>query len=130
MDDSSLSVSDIAINCGFAIIFLLSANILCDLFLNDKLLIKQAAYFLRILCTYSWVTGITNIVTNYFQAIGKPLPSIVLTILKNIVLLIPSLAIMDNMWGLTGVIAYQTIVEYIIAALSLLFYLISIKKLK
>lgn len=112
MDDSSLSVSDIAINCGFAIIFLLSANILCDLFLNDKLLIKQAAYFLRILCTYSWVTGITNIVTNYFQAIGKPLPSIVLTILKNIVLLIPALAIMDNMWGLTGVIAYQTIVEY------------------
>ena len=97
MDDSSLSVSDIAINCGFAIIFLLSANILCDLFLNDKLMIKQASYFLRILCTYSWVTGITNIVTNYFQAIGKPLPSIVLTILKNIVLLIPALAIMDNM---------------------------------
>ena len=124
MDDSSLSVSDIAINCGFAIIFLLSANILCEL------LIKQAAYFLRILCTYSWVTGITNIVTNYFQAIGKPLPSIVLTILKNIVLLIPALAIMDNMWGLTGVIAYQTIVEYIIAALSFLFYLIRIKKLK
>jgi len=49
---------------------------------------------------------------------------------KNIVLLIPALAIMDNMWGLTGVIACQTIVEYIIAALSFLFYLISIKKLK
>ena len=97
MDDSSLSVSDIAINCGFTIIFLLSANILCDLFLNDKLLIKQASYFLRILCTYSWVTGITNIVTNYFQAIGKPLPSIVLTILKNIVLLIPALAITENL---------------------------------
>lgn len=49
---------------------------------------------------------------------------------KNIVLLIPALAIMDNIWGLTGVIACQTIVEYIIVALSFLFYLISIKKLK
>ena len=73
-------------------------------------------------------TGITNIVTNYFQAIGKPLPSIVLTILKNIVLLIPALAVMDNLWGLTGVIACQPVVEYVIAALSLLFYWISIKK--
>ena len=122
------SIYSIVLGIVFTIIFLVSANILCVLFLSDKFLIKQAAYFLRILCTYSWVTGITNIVTNYFQAIGKPLPSIVLTILKNIVLLIPALAVMDNLWGLTGVIACQPVVEYVIAALSLLFYWISIKK--
>lgn len=122
------SIYSIVLGIVFTIIFLVSTNILCGLFLSDKFLIKQAAYFLRILCTYSWVTGITNIVTNYFQAIGKPLPSIVLTILKNIVLLIPALAVMDNLWGLTGVIACQPVVEYVIAALSLLFYWISIKK--
>ena len=33
---------------------------------------------------------------------------------KNIVLLIPALAIMDNMWGLTGVIAYYCSIELFI----------------
>lgn len=114
----------------FTVVFLISANTLCSLFLSDKVLVKQAAYFLRILCTYSWVTGITNIVTNYFQAIGKPLPSVVLTILKNLILLIPALAVMDSIWGLNGVIACQPVVEYMIAVLSFLFYLVSIKKMK
>lgn len=123
------SIYSITLGIVFTVIFLLSANALCGLFLSDEALIKQASYFLRILCTYAWVTGLTNIVTNYFQALGKPLPSILLTVLKNIVLLIPSLSVMDKIWGLTGVIYCQPVVEYVIAALSLLFYLVSIKKI-
>lgn len=124
------SVYGIVMGLAFTVIFLLFAKPLCGFFLSDAALIDEAAFFLRILCSYGCVVGFTDIVTNYFQALGKPLPSIVLTVLKNIVLLIPALAVMDHLWGLTGVIACQPVVEFVLAALSLVFYLTSIKKME
>ena len=66
-------------------------------------------------------------VTSYFQALGKALYSLSITVMRNAVLFIPAVILLNHCWGLTGVIAAQPVVEVLLTAICLVLYTLELR---
>ena len=113
----------------FTVLFLIFKNNLSALFLHEENLILQTGQFLSILCLSAALLSIINMVTSYFQALGKAVPSLSITLLRNAVLFIPAVMILNKFFGLYGVISAQPVVETILAVICIVMYLNAKKKL-
>ena len=65
--------------------------------------------------------------TSYFQALGKAVKSLTITLLRNAVLFIPGVMILNHFGKLNGVIAAQPVVETALAIICILMYVIDVK---
>lgn len=128
-----LSVSNIVLNnfigiygillgVIFLAAFCLLGTNLAGVFLHDESLIHQAGYFVRILGLSAPMLGIINTVTSYFQALGVAVKSLLITIMRNIILFIPAVIILNGLWQLNGVIAAQPVVETVLAMICIVMY--------
>lgn len=117
------TIYGIALGSIFTIILFFSNRILAGIFLDQEELVTQTAWFLRLLCFHAPLLGVINMVTAYFQALGKALNSLVITILRNIVLFIPGVAVLNYFFKLNGVILTQLIVEMILTMICLVMYI-------
>ncbi len=106
----------------FMVPFLIISPSLTGIFLHDESLVSQSAYFLRILALSAPLLGIINMVTSYFQALGKAVYSLAITVLRNAVLFIPAVILLNHFMGLDGVIAAQPIVEAILTVVCIVLY--------
>ena len=111
----------------FTAAFVLLGEPLASIFLQDNVLIEQTGYFLKILCLSAPMLGIINMMTSYFQALGKAVKSLTITLLRNAVLFIPGVMILNHFWKLNGVIAAQPVVETTLAIICVIMYIIDIK---
>ncbi|MEY8338144.1 MATE family efflux transporter [Lachnospiraceae bacterium 62-35] len=107
----------------FTAVFMLFGKPLATIFLQDDVLIEQTGYFLKILCLSAPMLGVINIMTSYFQALGKAIKSLTITMLRNAVLFIPGVIILNYFWKLNGVIAAQPVVETILTIICISMYL-------
>lgn len=55
------------------------------------------------------VLGFVMLATTFFQSIAKPVPSIVITCLRQIVLLIPFIYLFPVLWGINGIFVAQPV---------------------
>lgn len=111
----------------FTVVFVLFGKPLASIFLEDNALIEQTGYFLKILCLSAPMLGIINMMTSYFQALGKAVKSLTITLLRNAALFIPGVMILNHFWKLNGVIAAQPVVETVLAVICILIYAIDVK---
>ncbi len=74
------------------------------------------------LCLSAPLLGVIDMVTSYFQALGKAVQSLLITIPRNAALFIPAVILLNHFWGLHGVIAAQPIVEAILTVVCLILY--------
>lgn len=107
----------------FTAVFVLFGKPLASVFLQEDALIAQTGYFLKILCLSAPMLGVINMMTSYFQALGKAVKSLVITVLRNAVLFIPGVIILNHFWELNGVIAAQPVVETILTFICIRMYL-------
>lgn len=112
----------VGLGAVFTALFLLAGRQLASVFLHEEALIDQAAYFLRILCLSAPALGVINMVTSYFQALGKAVHSLTITVLRNAVLFVPAVILLNRLWGLQGVIAAQPAVEALLTVICLGLY--------
>ena len=111
----------------FTAAFVFFGKILASIFLQDDALIEQTGYFLKILCLSAPMLGVINMMTSYFQALGKAVKSLTITALRNAVLFIPGVMILNHFWKLNGVIAAQPVVETILTIICIFMYIRDIK---
>lgn len=64
------------------------------------------------------VLGFVMLVTTFFQSIAKPVPSIVITLLRQILLLIPFIYLFSALWGINGIFVAQPVSDTLALALS------------
>ena len=107
---------------AFTALFLFAGGQLAGVFLHEDTLAAQAGGFLKVLCLSAPALGIINMVTSYFQALGKALRSLTITVLRNAVLFIPAVILLNHLWGLAGVIAAQPVVEAVLMGICLILY--------
>lgn len=107
----------------FLVAFCSLGTSLSGIFLHDEALIHQAGYFISILGLSAPMLGIINMVTSYFQALGVAAKSLLITIMRNIVLFIPIVILLNSLWQLNGVIAAQPVVETILAIICMVMYI-------
>ena len=107
----------------FTAVFAAFGRALAAIFLQDDVLVEQTAYFLKILCLSAPMLGVINMVTSYFQALGKAVKSLIITLLRNAVLFIPGVMILNSFWQLNGVIAAQPVVETVLTVICIFMYI-------
>lgn len=106
----------------FTVIFVFFGKPLAAIFLQDETLIAQTGYFLKVLCLSAPLLGVINMMTSYFQALGKAVKSLTITVLRNAALFIPGVIILNYFWKLNGVIAAQPVVELVLAIICVFMY--------
>lgn len=77
--------------------------ILIKIFSNDPQLIYIASHGLRTFLLMTPIIGFQIVSSNYFQAIGKAKSALLLSMLRQVIILIPMLIILPNFFGLEGV---------------------------
>ena len=69
------------------------------------------------------VLGFVMLATTFFQSIARPVPSIVITMLRQILFLIPFICIFPLIWGINGIFAAQPVSDAFALVLSVLLVL-------
>lgn len=106
----------------FLAVFCLFGRKLASVFLHDEPLIRQGGYFIIILGLSAPMLGVINMITGYFQALGAAGKSLFITIMRNIILFIPGVMILNSLWQLNGVIVAQPVVETVLAIICIAMY--------
>lgn len=112
----------ILMGAAFTLVFMIFGQQFAKIFLQEDALVKQTGYFLKILCVSAPLLGVINMITSYFQALGKAVKSLIITILRNAVLFIPGVIILNYFWNLSGVIAAQPVVETVLTIICIFMY--------
>lgn len=116
------TIYGILLGAIFLAVFCLLGKNLAGIFLHDESLIQQAGYFISILGLSAPMIAIINTVTSYFQALGAAVKSLLITIMRNVILFIPAVIILNRLWQLDGIIAVQPIVETLLAIICIVMY--------
>ena len=66
------------------------------------------------------ILGFVMLATTFFQSIAKPLPSIIITFLRQILFLIPFIYLFPALWGVNGIFAAQPVSDALALVLSLI----------
>jgi Na+-driven multidrug efflux pump len=130
----TLKYSVIAATCitvlGFIVVELFSVPIIKVFNNTDENLIQMGSQGLRILLIMLPIIGFAIVCTNYFQAIAKAKLSMILSLLRQVILLIPLIIILPNKFELKGVWMAQPIADLMSAIVVGIFIFKEIKGMK
>lgn len=78
---------------------------LIKLFTKNADLISQATFVLRLQLLFFWTIGLQTVASTFYQALGRALPALFLSILRQFIILIPLILILPRFTtlGLNGV---------------------------
>lgn len=98
-------------------------------FINDQAVIDYGIQMVIALQISGPVLGILFLCINTIQGMGKALPSLVLTICRQGLVFIPMVFLMNQLWGLEGVIYAQPTADFFSIVLSVFLCLGIIRKM-
>jgi Na+-driven multidrug efflux pump len=87
---------------GFIIMMAFPATVI-HMFTSDKEFISKGIFPLRAVIIFLPLVGIQMLGGGLFQAIGKPVPALLITISRQILFLIPAVILMPILLGVDGV---------------------------
>lgn len=126
---SATIVATIIVSIGW-IITQAAPHLLISIFNRDEQLVGIASTGMRIFLFMLPVVGAQVISSNYFQSIGKAKISMFLSLLRQVILLIPCLIILPKIFGLTGVWLAGAVADGLSSLITLIIFSMSVKKLK
>lgn len=100
------------------------------LFTHDSELTSMAVVAIRFNMLVFPVIGFQMVVTNFFQCIGKVKVSILLSLSRQLLLLLPLLAVLPLFWNLTGVWAALPSSDFLSAVLAFVVMTVYMRKFK
>jgi putative MATE family efflux protein len=102
---------------AYAVLFV-SAEILVSLINDDPALVEAAVYYLLIVPLGMGFLGVMSNSTSSFNALGKPMPPLVISILQMIVVYIPMALLGDYLWGYVGIFVAGATTVTVLGAIS------------
>ena len=100
------------------------------LFTTDDTLIRLAIKAIRILMLVFPIIGYQMVVTNFFQSIGKVKISILLSLSRQLLLLLPLLAVLPEVFGIDGVWYAMPVSDFLSALLAAWVMAVYMRKFK
>ena len=114
---------------GWLICMLIPGAVI-SIFNSDSMELREAGVLgLRIYCAVLPVVGYQIIASTYFQAIGKARLAAFLSLLRQIIVLLPLIIILPHFWGVTGVWIANPIADVVAAVVSFFFFRRELRKL-
>jgi putative MATE family efflux protein len=114
---------------GFLIAFFFPSAIIALFNRGDTQLIEMGSRAMRTFLFMLPIVGFQIVSANYFQAIGKPRHAMLLSLSRQVLLLIPCLFILPGFWGLHGVFMSGPVSELGSSLLTGIFLLFEYRKL-
>lgn len=103
---SSLTVA------GFTLTMLFPLQVVHLFERNDPALAALGGRALRISLLMLPVVGFQIVSASYFQAVGKPKPALVLSLSRQVLLLVPAVLVLPRLFGLDGVWAAMPVADF------------------
>ncbi len=124
----AIKVATIIVFFGFIITRLFPVQLI-SLFNRDPELIKfgSSSIFAWFLCFP--VVGFQIVGSNFFQAIGRPKSAMLLTLTRQLILLIPAILVFPKFWGVEGILFAAPFADFLSFLLTATFFYLGIKKL-
>ena len=122
----AIIAATIIVTIGFAVTHLFSQQLMAMFNSEDTELIKIGSHAMKIFLIFLPVIGFQIVSSNYFQAVGKPLQASLLSLSRQVLILIPAMLILPTHFGLEGVLyagPLSDLVSSIITGLLLYFEL-------
>ena len=117
---------------GFATLVFLMINVFSNsiggIFTSEPLVLEKVPAAIRWVFVATPIVGIQLIGAAYFQAIGKALPALLLTLNRQGFFFIPLLYILPSFWGINGIWLAFPIAELLAAAVSGSFLVYELRK--
>lgn len=88
-----------------SIVGIIFPQVTISLFSKDQELISEATFVLRVQLLFFWTIGLQMVASTFYQSLGKAIPSLFLSILRQFIILIPLIIILPRYTplGLNGV---------------------------
>lgn len=99
-------------------------------FTTDAELIEQSAHGLRIVVMFFPIVGMQMVVSSFFQSIGQPGKSIFLSLTRQLLFLLPLVAVMPRVWGLEGVWYSMPVSDLIASLVALAMILFTLRRFR
>jgi len=106
----------------FALLFLIFSKQFITLFINDTDVVKIGSKILFAQLIALPFIGVQIIHANFFQAIGKGMPSLILSVSRQGLIFLPTILILNSLFGLSGFIYAQTAADIITFVLSIILF--------
>lgn len=123
------SLFSVSITCFIWLIVLLFPKQILSAFGGTEEMFRIGITGLRINFCITPVLGFVMLATTFFQSINRPTPSIVITVLRQVVFLVPFLYIFPIFFQINGIFFAQPISDILATALSLYLVLQERKKM-
>ncbi|MDD4819650.1 MAG: MATE family efflux transporter [Flavobacteriales bacterium] len=121
--------ASIITTAGFVVAMAMPGAVV-SVFTTDEELISLAVYGLRIVMASFPIIGFQIVTTNFFQSIGMVKKSIVLSLTRQVIFLIPALLILPNVWGITGVWISMPVADVLATVMAFFMITAQIRKFK
>jgi putative MATE family efflux protein len=105
----------------FALVFLVSRNRLIGIFIDDRITVEAGTKILLAMIVGMPFLGIQNTLTVTFQALGKSVRALIITMGRQCLFFIPLLLILNHYFGFNGYVFTQPLSDIATAAVSVVF---------
>ena len=128
----------IKVSTFFGLALCLVAAILCfvfagpivDIFLTDAVAYEKGIEFTRILMSTAWLIGAFAICQNTLQAMGAAVPALLASIIRQAVIFIPAMFILQGIFGAGGLIWAQPVADVLSLVVVAVMLAVKIKKME
>jgi len=117
-----------AVSCVSFVLIMLFARQMAQVFSGDDSLIKLAARALRTFNLFVPLVGFQVIGSVFFQATAQPVKAVVLTLSRQILVLIPLIIILPLFMGLNGIFISGPSADFIVSAITFFLLRREVKK--
>ena len=116
-------IFSVCITCLIWMIVLLFPKQILAAFGGTEEMLRIGISGLRINFCITPVLGFVMLATTFFQSINRPAPSVIITVLRQIIFLVPFIYILPVLFGINGIFFAQPISDLLATALSVLLVL-------
>lgn len=117
------SALSVGVTCIIWIIVILLPKYILMLFGASDEMLQMGVTALRLNFCITPILGFVMLATTFFQSLAKPVPSIMITMLRQIVFLIPFIYIFPAVWDIEGIFIAQPVSDALALLISLFFVL-------
>lgn len=117
------------IACVSAVVMIIFDDTILSIFKPSQDVLSIAKPFIRYFMVSTLLMSISNVMGVYYQAIGKAMPALWLSIARQGIFLIPCILILPNIFGMTGVFLAQPLSDVLTLIMGLIMFIPSYKQL-
>jgi putative MATE family efflux protein len=122
-----LSIGISVISCALFVIF---DEAVLSIYNPTETVMSMGSEFLVYYAFSTILMAYTNVISAYYQAIGRGMPALLLSLARQGIFLIPAILILPKWFEMTGIYVSQPVADILTLALTMVLFIPSLNKLK